>query len=85
MQKLGWLGKLNWLPSFTRWKINGGTKSHAVDDPGQAMEINVKTVHGYDREQFSGLNLYSDIVRGSAIIAVAHDAWYSRQVVNIPC
>jgi hypothetical protein len=69
------------LPNFVRWKINGGTKSNAVDDAGQTMKINVQTIHGDDREQFSGLNQYPDIVRGSVVIAVAHDAWDSSEVV----
>jgi hypothetical protein len=48
------------------------------------MKINVQTIHTDDCEQFSGLNLYPSVVRGSGVIAVAHDARYSREVVNLP-
>ena len=48
------------------------------------MEVNVQTVHANDREQFPGLDLYPDIVRGSAVIAVAHNARYTRQIVHFP-
>jgi len=48
------------------------------------MKINVQAVHADNREQVSGPNLYFGIVRGSGVIAVAHDAWYSREVVKLP-
>ena len=81
----GRFGKRRWSVSFSLLQIfRGWADTYTINCPRQPVEEYLQAIDRHNCEQLSGPNLYLDIVRGSGVIAVAHDAWYSREVVKFP-